>query len=298
MSVLVTGLSGFVGAHVATSLDAVPLAVEGRAVDLTEPKEVLAALDEARPDGVLHLAAQSAVTLAISDPLETYRVNVLGTLNLLEGLRATGFRGRLLYVSSGDVYGGVPPDELPVVETRRPAPRNPYAVSKLAAEALCLEWARSCGLDVVLARPFNHVGPGQDERFAVADFARQVVRVRKGLAAPELVVGDVDATRDFTDVRDVVSAYLLLLTHGRRGEVYNVASGTERSLRSVVEQLSLLAQVAVSLRVEPRRLREGEQRRVQASHEKLSRDTGWRPRIPWNQTLQDTLSYWEEKEAT
>lgn len=297
MKTLVTGLSGFVGSHCAEQFACVDLELDGQPVDLRRAGDVCAALDQIRPQRVIHLAAQSSVPAAFDDPAGTLDVNLGGTLNLLSALRKTGFDGRMLFVGSGDVYGTVPESELPVIEDRPLRPRNPYAVSKVAAEALCYQWSQTGPFDIVIARPFNHVGPRQDPRFAVASFAQQLVRVRRGKAAPQLTVGDVDATRDFTDVRDVVRAYSHLLESGRSGSTYNVCSGVERSLRSIIETLSALTDTAVALTVASDRLRPSEQRRVRGSHERLSQDTGWQPSIAFEQTLADIIEYWEQKEA-
>ncbi|HUJ75509.1 MAG TPA: GDP-mannose 4,6-dehydratase, partial [bacterium] len=172
MTTLVTGASGFVGQHVRHNMEAVPLELGGRRVDLREPDRVLEAVRRIRPGRVLHLAAQSHVPTSFADPEGTFEINFWGTLNLLRGLKATGFRGTMLYVGSGDAYGLVPAQALPIREEQPLRPRNPYAVSKVAAEALCYQWSQTEGLRVVMARPFNHVGPGQRPDFVVAQLAR------------------------------------------------------------------------------------------------------------------------------
>jgi GDP-4-dehydro-6-deoxy-D-mannose reductase len=296
MRTVVTGLSGFVGSHCAKQMPVIGLDLDGAPVELRNAAAVRASLDATKPEMVIHLAAQSSVPAAFSDPAETLNINLLGTLHLLQGLDATGFRGRMLYVSSGDVYGLVPDDHLPVTELQPPAPRNPYAVSKAATELLCLQWSLAAPYDILIARPFNHVGPRQDTRFAVADFARQIARMRLGLAAPTLQVGDIDATRDFTDVRDVVRAYAALLAGGRRGEIYNVCSGQERSLRSVIEELSRLAGVEPRHEVQAGRLRASEQRRMCGCFDKLNHHVGWAPEVPFRETLSDILNQWRSED--
>jgi GDP-4-dehydro-6-deoxy-D-mannose reductase len=295
---LVTGGSGFVGGALARVLSADPADIWQRvdlpmSVDLRDRDALAAHVATARPDAVLHLAAQSAVPDSLRDPETTLQVNLIGTLHLLQALDAANFRGRMLYVGTGDVYGRVPESELPVTETRLPQPRNPYAVSKLAAEALCWQWHASRGLDVVLARPFNHIGPGQSERFAVSDFARQLVGIRAGMAPPLLEVGDIDVTRDFTDVHDVVGAYLALLERGAAGEIYNVCSGVERSLRSLLEALVAMAGVDVRIEQDPRRLRANEQRRMCGSAAKLRVQTGWTAVTPVATSLEAALQFWQ-----
>jgi GDP-4-dehydro-6-deoxy-D-mannose reductase len=294
MTVLVTGLSGFVGAHCAEQLPAVGLDLDGKPVDLRRREDVLAAVAAARPAHVLHLAAASSVADSFADPTQTYEINFLGTLNLLLALREHGFRGRFLYVGSGDCYGTVPPAEMPIVEDRPLRPRNPYAVSKTAAEALCYQWSQDAAFEIVMARPFNHIGPRQDTRFVVADLARQVAAISRGGREPELSVGDIDVTRDFTDVRDVVRAYALLLERGAHGTVYNVCSSTERSIRDILQLLCTAARISPKIRVRADRLRPAEQRRMCGSYRRLADAVGWQPAIPIEQSLADMLAYWND----
>ena len=176
-----------------------------------------------------------------------FRDQLLGTLNLLRALKQSGFCGSFLYVSSGDVYGQVGEGDLPIRETLLPRPRNPYAVSKAAAELLCLQWSYLELWRIMVARPFNHIGLGQRSDFVIPGVAMQLVRIRLGLQAPRIEVGDVDVTRDFLDVRDVLDAYFQLLERGRNGEVYNVCSGMEYRVRGLIEQMVKIAGVAVKL---------------------------------------------------
>lgn len=250
-----------------------------------------------RPDAVLHLAGRTSVAESFKDPEGFFDVNVHGTSNLLESLRSAAFGGRMLFVSSGDCYGSVSPDELPVAEQRPLRPGNPYSVSKVAAEALCRQWAQTERFDVLIARPFNHIGPGQDARFAVASFARQVARIRAGAAVSPIVTGDLDVTRDLTDVRDVVGAYFALLERGRARECYNVGSGRETRLRDVLTELLTLAGVNAEVRTDPARLRADEQRRAVADVRKIRRDAGWSASIPLRTTLRDTLDDWSRRIA-
>jgi GDP-4-dehydro-6-deoxy-D-mannose reductase len=291
---LVTGLTGFVGSYLAGEEGVFDLCVDGRLADLRIASEVEAAVAAVQPQAVIHLAAQSSVGISLDDPRQTFDVNFGGTLNLLSALRARNFRGRMLYVGSGDVYGSVPEGRLPVAEDTPLHPRNPYAVSKVAAEALCYQWSQAGLFEIVMARPFNHIGPRQNTNFAVSDFARQLVACRKGKAPPRLRVGDIDITRDFTDVRDIVRAYLALLATGRNGEAYNVCSGVERSLRQIVEALSQACGIEVDIEVDTDRLRPSEQRRMCGSPAKLRADTQWEPAVPFDTTLRDIIAYWEE----
>jgi GDP-4-dehydro-6-deoxy-D-mannose reductase len=247
------------------------------------------------PDAVIHLAGQTFVPEAFRDPARTLNINLLGTLNLLQALKARGFTGTFLYVSSGDVYGQVSENQLPITELQPPCPRNPYAVSKLSAEFLSLQWGLSEDWPVLVARPFNHIGTGQKDSFVIASAARQINRIKQGLQAPQLEVGDIDVTRDFLDVGDVVSAYLALLEKGTPGQVYNICSGREQSIRSLIEQLGDLAQVDIQLIQDPARLRRADQRRVCGSPDRLVQTTGWTPEITTQQTLRAILSDWEKR---
>jgi len=289
-------MSGFVGSFCEQQLGAIDLVHEGRVVDLRDREATAAAVERIRPAEVIHLAAQSSVADSIANPSLTYQVNFEGTLNLLLALRDCGFRGRMLYVGSGDCYGAVDEADLPVTEDRPLKPLNPYAVSKTAGEALCYQWSRGGPFQIVIARPFNHIGPRQSERFAVASFARQIAARRCGGADGVMTVGDIEITRDFTDVRDIVRAYAMLLRLGRNGESYNVCSGVERSLREVIRSMLDASGVEMEIRVDESRLRRSEQRRMRGSFAKLQADTGWQPEIPFERTLIDTLDYWERKE--
>ncbi|MDB5870908.1 MAG: NAD-dependent dehydratase [Ramlibacter sp.] len=293
---LVTGLTGFVGSHLAQQAGAADLCRDGQMADLRNFDQVAAAVAALRPQSVIHLAAQSSVAQSLLDPIATYQVNFTGTLNLLMALRDSGFRGRMLYVGSGDVYGSVAESLLPVTEDVPLRPRNPYAVSKVAAEALCYQWSQSGPFEIVMARPFNHIGAGQGTQFAVADFARQIVAFRKGRGPDKLTVGDIHATRDFTDVRDIVRAYGELLRAGLNGEAYNVCSGVERSLREIIDALFRTSGVTMEVEIDAQRLRPSEQRRMRGSYHKLRTHTGWEPAVPLEQTLQDILDYWDRKD--
>lgn len=304
--VLLTGATGFVGTALMQSVSSgttdnshenvqiVPAPAE---LDLRDADAVAQAVTSARADAVIHLAARSAVPESFSDPHGTYAVNFIGTLNLLCALRSTGFSGRFLYVSSGDVYGAVPVADLPIREQRPLAPRSPYAVSKAAAELLCGQWERSHDIDMVICRPFNHIGPGQDRRFAVSEFAAQLVEIKRTGAAPILNVGNIDVTRDFLDVRDVVRAYFLLLDRGRRGVIYNICSGRERSLRSMIELLSERLGLNVEIRVDSTRVRGNEQARVAGCPDRLIADTGWVPRARLEETVGRIIGHWEMKKT-
>jgi GDP-4-dehydro-6-deoxy-D-mannose reductase len=292
LRVLVLGARGFVGRHLVALLrerghEVVPADREPHEdalpVDVADSLAVRGALELARPDAVAHLAAQAFVPAALADPAGTFAVNAGGTLHVLEAARAQAAGGgaapRVLVVSSAEVYGAQPPAAYPLRETTAPRPANPYAASKLAAEALAQSYARSYGLDTVVTRAFNHIGPGQDERFAVAGFAAQIARAAAG-HGPLIQVGNLEAARDFLDVRDVCAAYALLLEGaGEPGELYNVASGTATSLKDVLRRLVQIARVPVEIREDPARMRPADVPLSAGDAAKLRAATGWAPRI-------------------
>ncbi|MDT8384901.1 MAG: GDP-mannose 4,6-dehydratase [Gammaproteobacteria bacterium] len=294
MTVLLTGYDGFVGSLFREEVPCVPLSDEYGKVDLRESTRLRAAIENIKPDFVMHLAAQSFVPESFFDPMTTYDINFTGTFNLLSALKNVGFQGKMLFVSSGDTYGLVSSECLPVGENHPLKPRSPYAVSKVAAEALCYQWSQTESFEVISARPFNHIGPRQSEEFVVSDFAKQIVEIKLGLRDPVLDVGDVGVTRDFTDVRDVIRAYALLLEKGQNGEAYNICSGKERTIHSLLLLMLKLAQVEASWQQDSSRFRLSEQRRIYGDFSKLRAHTGWSPVIPVEKTLLDTLGYWEK----
>ena len=295
MRILLTGAEGFVGTHIRNGVICVPLSDGGNSVDIRDTDKLRRIIAAIRPDMVIHLAAQSFVPQSFSAPIDTFHVNFIGTYNLLTALKAINFRGKMLFVGSGDAYGLVRPDLLPISEIYPQKPRSPYAVSKVAAEALCYQWSQTESFEIVMVRPFNHIGPGQSDRFVISDFARQVVEIKLSMRRPVIQVGDIDVTRDFTDVRDVIRAYELLLERGVNGEIYNVCSGRERSVREALDMLIRQAGIEVQIIRDPTRLRNAEQRRMFGSCAKLKETTGWQPEISFEQSLRDILADWENK---
>jgi GDP-4-dehydro-6-deoxy-D-mannose reductase len=270
-------------------------------LDLQDALNVRGVVDLAQADAVAHLAAQAFVPASIADPWTTHDVNAGGTLRLLEAIRAARSAGasnpRILIAGSADVYGAQPSERYPLVETTAPRPANPYAASKLAAEAYALAAVSAFGMDVVVTRAFNHVGPGQDDRFAVASFAHQLARIAAG-GEPLLLVGNLDAERDFLDVRDVVAAYVLLLEGGgTAGAVYNVASGRAVAMKDVLRQLVMIARIGVEIRDDPARLRPADVPRVVGDAGELIAATGWQPRIALSAALRDVYADARERVA-
>lgn len=296
----VTGAQGFVGQYIQAAVQSgehadFEMVCADDQYDITNRESLDRVIKKARPDAVIHLAAQSHVPTSFGDPELTYRVNFFGTLTLLQSLAANGFTGRMLFVGSADSYGLVEEQDLPISEKQALRPRNPYAVSKVAAEALCYQWSQTGSFDVVIARPFNHIGPNQSESFAISGFAKQVAEIAAGLRLPEIQVGDIEVTRDFTDVRDIVEAYLLLLLKGESGEAYNVGSGQERKLSDMLMELTETAGVKATIKIDDTRFRPAEQRRVVCDARKLRLRTGWHPHISISHTLEEIIQYWVRK---
>jgi GDP-4-dehydro-6-deoxy-D-mannose reductase len=297
MRALVTGGSGFVGTHLSRLLRerGDEVVVAGRAherepvdvvLELDDAASVRRAVDAAAPEVVFHLAAQAFVPESIADPLRTYDVNALGTARLFEALRDRPAPPRVVLASSAEVYGSRERADYPLHETLAPRPATPYAASKVAAEAVALAAWRTYGVPVVLARAFNHIGPGQDKRFAIPAFALQLARVAAG-GPPLVKVGNLDALRDFLDVRDVVAAYAVLAERGRAGEIYNVCSGTPVSLKEMLRRLIMIAGVAVEVRDDPERMRKSDVPTSYGDPGKLRADTGWEPQISLDAALRD-----------
>ncbi len=314
MRVLITGASGFVGTHlrrhllastdwdiIGTTFPEPPpaLAETSRdrlvALDLTDPDTTTALLDGVRPDFVVHLAAQSHIPTAYRDPWGTLRNNILGQVNLLEACVATQQHPRLLIIGSGEEYGRASVSELPLTEDRPLRPENPYSVSKVAQDVLGYQYFMSYGLPVIRVRPFNHVGPGQSSRFVLAAFASQIAEIEAGRNAPVIDVGNLTPARDFTDVRDVVEAYRVALLHATAGEVYNVSSGKAITIQSLLDHLIACTGLAIEVRTDANRYRPADIPIIYGSSARLLRDTGWSPRIPIRQTIEDVLDEWRAR---
>ena len=283
--VVVTGPKGFVGTHLGAELGDALVPYEEDVLDLGS---LTTAVRDARPDAVVHLAALSSVADSWGDVTEVWRTNVLGTVNVVEVLRAEAPGTRLLFVSSGEVYGRTP--LIPTPEDAPVDPVSPYGASKAAAELACRQ-ARD--LDVVVARSFPHIGPGQSERFSVASWVAQLARLRSE-GGGNLLVGDLEMARDLTDVRDVCRAYRLLLDRSVPGGTYNVSSGEAVPLKRVVELLVEASGVPVTVERDPTRIRPAEVRVVAGDASELRVATGWEPTIPLEQTLADMLEAAEQ----
>jgi len=294
MRAFVTGGKGFVGtwlvAHLQESGDEV-VAVD-REVDVSDARAVSAAVEEAAPDAVYHLAAYAHVGRSWDDPGAVVRVNTLGTLHVLEAARRCPTPPRVLLVSSAEVYGAIDESALPADEDTRLAPVSPYAASKVGAEFLGLQAYLAHGLQVVRVRPFNHIGPGQHEGFVVPSLAKRIVEARRG-GSHRVPAGNLSARRDLTDVRDVVRAYRLLVELGRPGDVYNVCSGEAVSIAQLAERMLALAGGGLELVADPELVRPVDVPVLCGSPRKLVESTGWQPQVPLDQSLADVLAEWE-----
>lgn len=314
MRALITGISGFVGSHLAEyllehtdwqvagtvygpedNIEHLRDRLELYPAELSELETVTSVIERAKPDYIFHLAAQPLVSLSRRDPWATLANNIRLQLNILEAVARLGSTTRILVVGSSEEYGLVQPDELPIKETNPLRPTSPYAVSKVAQDMLGLQYHLSHKLFTVRVRPFNHIGPRQRLGFVAPDFARQIAEAEAGLQGPVMQVGNLEPQRDFSDVRDVVRGYHLLITQGEPGEVYNLGSEQARSVRELLERLMAMSKVPITIEQDPERLRPTDVPVMVSDSTKLREQTGWRPRISFEQSLQDVLDYWRER---
>jgi GDP-4-dehydro-6-deoxy-D-mannose reductase len=299
MKALVTGAGGFVGTALVAHLESAGDEVVGidhvTGPDITDPAGVRDAVARHRPDAVYHLAAVTHIGASWDAPLEVFRVNAEGTLNVLSGCAAAGV-GRVLVVGSADEYGAVRPEDLPLTEEAPLRPLTPYGASKVAADSLALQSFLGQGLPVIRVRAFNHTGATQSERFMIPGLARRIAAAERD-GRKEVPVGSLEPVRDYTDVADVVVAYRLLVERGEPGEVYNVCSGVGRSVAEVADQLLALARHAIELVPDPALLRPVEVPRLVGDNRRLREATGWAPAIPFEQTLAAVLDRWRAEVA-
>lgn len=298
MRALVTGANGFVGTWLTGHLRDQGDEVVGidHEVNVTDGAAVRDAIVGAAPDAVYHLAALANVGESWNDPTAVLQVNAVGTLNVLEAARACGTPPRVLLTSSAEVYGAVPADWLPINESTPLAPVTPYAASKVAAEYLGVQAHLAYGLPVVRVRPFNHIGPGQSVGFVVAALAARIGEAAR-VGASTITVGNLEARRDLTDVRDIVRAYRLLMSSGTPGEVYNVCSGSDVAIADVADRLLRLAGTALRLVPDEGLMRPVDVPVVRGDPSKLAAATGWQPEYDLDTTLRDVLDQWRERVA-
>jgi GDP-4-dehydro-6-deoxy-D-mannose reductase len=314
--VLVTGVTGFAGSHLVDYMltrndceifgiqrwrsplenvehfkDRITL-VECELRDASSTRDTL---ERMRPDWIFHLAAQSFVPTSWSAPTESLTTNVLGQLNIFEAVRRIGLSCRIQIACSSEEYGMVYENELPIRETNPLRPLSPYAVSKVAQDLLAYQYWMSWKVDSVRTRGFNHEGPRRGPVFVASDFAKQIADIEKGLKPPVLHVGNLDAKRDFTDVRDMVRGYWLALEKCEPGEVYNLCSGRAYSIRQVLDLLLGMTKARIEVRQDGLRLRPSDVPVLLGDRSKFTQATGWEPVIPFEQTLQDMLDFWRAR---
>lgn len=315
--VLITGITGFAGSHLAEHLLADRAGVEVFGTyrwrsrreniesfedkvrllecDLSDMTAVRNALSISRPDAIFHLAAQSFVPSSWVSPLQTLTDNIAGQTNIFEAVRSLGLDPAIQIACSSEEYGLVLPNEVPIKESNPLRPLSPYAVSKVTQDFLAYQYFMSYGIRAIRTRGFNHTGPRRGEVFVTSNFAKQVATIEAGKAAAVIKVGNLDAVRDFTDVRDMVRGYVLAAEKGKPGEVYNLASGRAITIRAMLDKLIALAKVEVKVETDPARLRPSDVEVLIGDYSKFHADTGWEPRIPFDRTLEDLLNYWRQR---
>lgn len=263
--------------------------------DLTDAASTKRLIELVQPDRIFHLAAQSYVPGSWNAPAMTVEVNVIGQINLFEAVRQAGISPLIHIAGSSEEYGLVYPNEVPMKETNPLRPLSTYAVSKVAQELLGWQYFRSYGLKCIVTRGFNHTGPRRGEVFVTSSLAKQIAEIEKGLCPPIIWVGDLESRRDWTDVRDMVRAYWLALEKGEPGEVYNIGSGISRRVGDVLELLLSMTDMNVEIRQDPARLRPSDVPILWADVTKFKKQTGWEPRITFEQTMLDLLNYWRAR---
>ncbi|MBI3317871.1 MAG: GDP-mannose 4,6-dehydratase [Candidatus Omnitrophica bacterium] len=316
MRVLITGITGFAGSHLADALlerggvevhgidrwrskteniDHLKGKIIMHECDIRDASSVRSVIEKVRPERIFHLAAQSFVPTSWSAPSETLTTNIVGQLNVFEAVRQLDIQPRIQVAGSSEEYGLAHPEELPIRETNPLRPLSPYAVSKVGQDLLGFQYFMSYKMHIVRTRGFNHTGPRRGEVFAESDFARQIARIEKGLQEPVLSVGNLQAKRDFTDVRDMVEGYWLALEKGVPGEVYNICSGRSFPIGGLLEMLLAISSAKIRVVEDPARLRPSDVPCLQGDCSKFSQAVGWRPRFSIETTLRDLLDYWRRK---
>lgn len=304
---LVIGAAGFVGNYLiqemiandmeayATKLPHEKFECENASVydlDIMDKEAVAALLFDVRPDYIFHLAAQSSVGLAWKNPGLTVDVNIKGSLNVMDAIRELYYKPRVLLIGSGEEYGHIQPGETPIVESNLLRPGNIYAATKACQNMIGSIYSKAYDMELMMVRAFNHIGPAQAPMFVVSDFCKQVAEIEKGLREPLMKVGNLAAMRDFTDVRDVVKAYVKLITMGKNGETYNVGSGNARTIQDILDLIISKSNVEIKVEIDPNKLRPVDVPIIEADITKINTLTGWKPQIPLEQTIQETLDYW------
>lgn len=316
MRVLITGITGFVGSHLADYILAnhpevkvyglvrwrsqmenilhVRDKIEFHEGDLKDIVSLNKCMAEIKPDRIFHLAAQSYVPFSWRCPTETFSINAIGQINLFEAVLSLKLSPKIHVAGTSEEYGLVHADEIPIKETNPLRPLSPYGVSKVSQDLLAWQYYKSYGLRTVRSRAFNHTGPRRGEVFICSNFAKQIAEIEKGKKEPVIYVGNLDAKRDFTDVRDIVHAYWLCLEKGKEGDVYNIGTGKAYSMKEILDLLISMSKVNVDFEIDRARLRPSDVPILFSDCTKFNKLTGWAPRIPFSQSLQDLLEYWRE----
>lgn len=305
---LLIGAAGFVGNHLinaiaetkdweifATKLPQERITNEKAEIwnlDILKPEDTDRIFREIQPDYVFHLAAQSSVAASWKNPDLTIDVNIKGSVHVLEAARKLEKQPRILLIGSGEEYGYVKSCEIPIAEENAVRPGNLYAATKACQNMIGSIYARAYRMDVIMVRAFNHIGPGQADMFVVSDFCRQAAECEAGKREAKLKTGNLQAKRDFTDVRDVVRAYLLLMEKGRAGECYNIGSGNAVAIRELLDRILSMTNTPIEIETDSARLRPSDIPVIQADIGKLQAATGWVPQIPLERTIKETLDYW------
>jgi len=317
MKVLITGITGFAGSHLADfilagkedtkifgtcrwrsnkeNIEHIADRITLFECDLKDSSSVKNVIDSVKPDRIFHLAAQSFVSASWNLASETIKNNIIGNLNLLEAVRHAGIAPRIQIACSSEEYGMVSADELPISELNQLKPLSPYAVSKVGQDLLSYQYYQSYGIDVVRTRAFNHTGPRRGHVFVASDFAKQIAEIETGKKDPVIFVGNLSTRRDFTDVRDVVRAYWLALEKCKKGEVYNICSGTDCSMEDLLHMLLSESKVKVEIKKDSTKMRPSDVLVLRGDNSKFCSATGWKPEISFKQTLRDILEYWRAR---
>ncbi len=318
MKILITGITGFAGSHLADlcltkkdvdlygiirwrsrteNIEHIWERVKLVECDLRDATSTRDTIEQIRPDWIFHLAAQSFVPTSWAAPTESLVTNIIGQLNVFEAVRKIKLDCRIQIACSSEEYGMVHPDEVPIRETNPLRPLSPYAVSKVGQDMLAYQYHMSYRTDVVRTRGFNHTGPRRPSIFVCSDFAKQLVEIERGHRPPVVRVGNLEARRDFTDVRDIVRGYWLALEKGKSGEVYNLCSGRSHRIRDVLDMLIGLVGLSVKVEPEPARMRPSDVPHLEGDNRKFADDTGWQPEIPFERTMRDLLDFWRKTPA-
>jgi GDP-4-dehydro-6-deoxy-D-mannose reductase len=314
---LITGFSGFVSRHFLDFLENNKIPAKVLGIDVYEPdfdlskykyiectfkKNDLLKRDQIEeilspfcPDYILHLASYSSVAYSWKNPVDSFANNTNIFLHLLERVKTLNPKCRILSIGSSEEYGNVRMEDIPLDESKPLNPISPYAVARVAQEMLSKVYADGYGLDIVMTRSFNHLGPGQKDIFVIPSFARQLIRIKKGLQPAEIITGDISLVRDFVDVRDVVSAYYLLLKNGKKGEVYNVCSGKGITLKEIVHTMAKILNLEITTKTDESLVRLNDNKIIIGSSAKITNDIGWSPKFTLEQSLRDTLNFWQDK---